>query len=63
MPKSKYRSMSSPLKPHPEAVADKVLKRVEVSKVRLQDETPPLLPTLSESTITPKEKYGSKILI
>lgn len=33
MPRQKYRSMSSPLKPQPEAVADKVLKRVEVSKV------------------------------
>ncbi|KAK9772724.1 putative Cyclin-dependent kinase [Seiridium cardinale] len=33
MAKPKYRSMSSPLKPQPEAVADKVLKRVEVSKI------------------------------
>ncbi|KAI0154092.1 hypothetical protein BJ166DRAFT_375441 [Pestalotiopsis sp. NC0098] len=33
MPRAKYRSMSSPLKPQPEAVADKVLKRVEVSKI------------------------------
>lgn len=36
MAKQKYRSMSSPLKPRPEAVADKVLKRVEVSKVSQQ---------------------------